>query len=282
LIFLLGICAHQINQQGTFTNYLYFKPLGLILTILGVISTYKTNLEYFKFGTFLIPGFFVLILSFNSDKNKKRNNYYILLGSLVYSFYITQWLWIGIARDQLLKSQTVADYFAWVFITILVFTFLSYLFQKGFIEPIRKFGNSYSAIRIYDWGKIILSIAALTIFSFSASPYLTPEKTPSLSNIVLTNTKITDRNDSSISVSVDVLNKSTKPIFIHKCDFTIYDKNAVVQKFKYVRYEANVNDVLVVNQPANVEMTIKPGTLPHKYFQKISRDSKAVIYTTCN
>jgi peptidoglycan/LPS O-acetylase OafA/YrhL len=264
LNFLLGMFLYSNfrKQKELSMNKIFFlKLVSYGLFFCGLILTYTLKGEIYKYGTLVIPGAVALIYTYSTEqKFRISSNIYRKISSIgesAFAIYITQWLWIGIARERINGVTNLSEiYLNILFIAIFV-TLLALIFNRFVLRFILNFPIQNIRLRIFSLLLISLSLLGLTMASSISTPYLTPGSIKNLDKLVLSETKLLKQSDNSFIIQSKAENLSKGDLFINSCTFFAYRLTPRTERDKFVRFKLDINGVIASSKTVFIESKIE-------------------------
>lgn len=287
--FLLGVMLYSnFIKQKQLKNgaILSLKIFSYGLFIGGLTLTYVIHSEVYKYGTFVIPGAVALIFIYTTEQKYKVNSdkwkNFSRVGESAFAIYITQWLWIGIAREKINGVADLSDFVIILIIIIFCVTLTGLIFDKYVLRLIL----NYSQFNRYSKGFALfftcVSLSVLFSASSKSTPYLTPESVKSLANLNLLETKLLKQSDGSIIAQARVENSTNFEVLINSCTFFGEKNSPKVERERFVNFKLNVNGVLPSGETSWVESKIDQENDIWKELYAVYESGTSNLKMVCN
>ena len=289
LNFFMGMmlyCSFMQQKQLSKFKIFILKIFSYLILFVGLFFTHILEVEVYKYGTFVIPGALALIYTYSTEQKYRASStvYKSLtkIGESAFAIYITQWLWIGIAREKINGITNLVEFAGNLIVIIVCITLAGLVFDKYVLRLIQNFSQFHRGSKGVAVLVLSLSLSALYFASSKSTPYLTPETVRSLDNLNLSETKLLKQSNGSIIIQSKVENLSRSNVLINSCTFIVDKYSPETERDRFVHFKLDVYGVIPSGETSWVESKIEIQNQTWKDVLAVYEGGSSSFKMVCN
>jgi len=237
LHFVEGMLCYRIVRNSKLNRFqgIVYKLTTQVLFSLSILLTIQVKAYFLKLGIFIVIPTILILLTHSNQLNlniSKARSLWYRAGEATFVIYITHYLWIGLLRKFLAPIDSVPLLILFSFLSLILVTIISSLFQSLVISPIGKL-SSFKEFNPRIANSFILLVAITILLFILGSNFKrdwSEQNIPRNQNVesIIESSEV---QSNGTRLNLLLTNLSTSPTFVKRCVFLGTYKNGTPIQF---------------------------------------------------